>query len=332
MHLRSPLRCAGLLVLAAACTDTPPVRLVAGRADTVIVHNRQPVPLPVFGFAKDGDTVTVRNLRFHRVSGDPIRVTSRGMATCDRAGDATVEVSHRRVSTRFLLMCRPIVGFRFAGNPRMILGGPTIPLQLDAVGVDGESVFPIVGIATVEDSSVVTVQGMDLAARGPGRTDVRIEAGDCRTEISVEVNERVRSLGVLEPYQEYVTPVSIVAGETQTWPIAKGDYEIEFEPADSTLPSLVIGAAGAQCMGSTARGYHCLALEPAKLVLRHPGVPGTVAAVTGELTVRSNARPTRRSMRSVRYEPRRRTPPCKDFRYRGLPSASHSTPSSQPRQ
>lgn len=311
-----------------ACTDAPPVRLVAGRADTVIVHNRQPVQLPVFGFAKDGDTVNVRNLRFHRVSGDPIRVTSRGMATCDRAGDATVEASHRHLSTRFLLMCRPIAGFRFSGNPRMIVGGPTVPLQLDAVGMNGESVFPIVGIATVEDTSVVTVQGMDLAARGPGRTNVHIEAGDCRTEIYVEVNERVPALGALQPYQEFVTPVSMVAGETQTWPLAKGDYWIEFEPADYSLPSLVIGAAGAQCAGSMASGYHCLALTPAKLVLRHPGAAGTGSTVTGALSVRSNERPTHRTMRLVRNVPRRRTPPCRDFRNRGLPS---TTQAAQPR-
>ena len=313
-----------LLLLAGACADAPPVRLVAGRADTVVVHSRQAVSLPVFGFDRKGDTVDVRNLRFRRVSGAPIRVTSSGMATCDRAGDVNVEASYRRVSTSFLLQCRPILGFRFGGNVRMILGGPPVPMPLDPVGMDGESVFPVVGTATVEDSSVVTVRGMDIAAKGPGRTNVHVEAGDCRTEINVEVNERVASLDGLEPFQEFVTPVSLVGGEIKTWTIPKGDYQVDFTPTRAAGQTLTVGAAGAQCMGSIERGYHCLALNPSKIVLRNAGEAGS-GAVTGELSVRVLGDTKRRSLRLVRHEPRRRGPPCSDFRFRGLSSTPPTT-------
>lgn len=321
------LRVLPLLVFA-ACTDRLPVRLVAGRADTIVVHNRQAVQLPVFGVGRRGDTVALRNLRFRRLSGAPIRVTSSGMATCDRAADAQVEVSHRRLSSRFVLMCRPILGFRFRGNASLLLGGPAVPMQLDAVGMDGESVAPIFGTAIVEDSSVATMRGMFIAAKAPGRTRVQVEAGDCSTEIGVEVNERVHSLDSLRPFQEFATPVSIVAGEVQAWPIVKGDYLIDFQPLDSASRELAIGAAGAQCVGSSLRGYHCLALQPAKIVLRHPGDAGSGATVTGTLSVRllanggSNAK--RSNLRTVRLTSRRRTP-CKDFRFRGLATTSPDT-------
>jgi hypothetical protein len=314
MHAR--IAALALLAATGACGDAPAVRLVAGRRDTVVVHNRTAVPLPVFGFDRNGDTVEVRNLRFRRTAGAPIRVTSSGTVTCERPGDAEFEVSHRRLATRFILMCRPIMGFRFGGNAKLTVGGPSVPMQLDAVGVDGESVAPIMGTALVEDSSVVTVQGMHLAAKSPGRTRVEVAAGDCRTDFDVEVNERVASLRGLEPFQEFVTPISMVAGEVQTWPIGKGDYIVDFQPAKAGGPAVVVGAAGAQCSRWTFGEHHCLALNPSKIVLRHPGEAGTGALVTGQLSVRLVAHAKRTLVRQVRRAPRRRGQVCSDFRLR----------------
>jgi hypothetical protein len=91
----------------------PPARLVAGRADTIVVNSRSAVTLPVQLLDAAGRGLPARALRFERVAGDSLALTPNGRITCDRRGDAEVLVSLGALSTRFALRCRPIKEFRF---------------------------------------------------------------------------------------------------------------------------------------------------------------------------------------------------------------------------
>lgn len=275
-------------VTLAACVGGTPARIVAGEADTVVVNNRQSVPIPARLLDADGRTLRAKDLRWRWVAGDHVPITADGRVSCARPGDAEVRVSQGRLSTRVVLRCRPVAGFYLPERVEIVLGGAPVALPVRPVGVDDRPVTLFEGRAGVRDSAVAVMREGRLVARRRGMTDVDVQVGDCTTTVGVAVVEQTASAESLLPYQEFVVaPLRLVGGELRIWRLSPGRYTLRLDaPANASAP--VLAAAGANCAPYPAAGQHyqCVASGPASVVVRHRGAVGTAPAAPATLRIR----------------------------------------------
>jgi hypothetical protein len=262
------------IVLATACSSRA-VRIVAGTNDSVVVNNRLSVPLPVYGVDARGRRHTIAGLRYQRIGGDSITLTPDGRVTCSRRADAHVSVSDKRLTTTFLLLCRPILA---VGVKRIwvLADGDSADLDPTAIGIDGGHEPLIAGVAVVQDTSIAFIDHGKVFGRRPGETNIIIDAGDCSDWARVEVYERVvTSLG-LTPFQVFVGgPVELAPGEFQTWRVTPGPYDIWTD--DDTEQGFAFGTSNINCSaGARAGEYSCIALANGTVIARNMRRNGSV--------------------------------------------------------
>jgi hypothetical protein len=102
---------AALLALV-GCRAGEPARLtLPGTSGMAIVHGIRASQLAVQVRDARGRPVDSSGVRFRQVAGDPVRLTDRGLVTCDRRADAEVEASLGALRLRVPLRCRPIAAF-----------------------------------------------------------------------------------------------------------------------------------------------------------------------------------------------------------------------------
>src|SRR5437868_6543519 len=108
------MRAASYFVVAffsAACSGRP-ARVVVGRSDTVLVNSRKSTLLPVHVLDAAGHQLNASGLTYQVVSGDTVGLSARGAVTCSKRGDARLRASLGTLTTEFVLLCRPVKGFR----------------------------------------------------------------------------------------------------------------------------------------------------------------------------------------------------------------------------
>ncbi|MFL5619960.1 MAG: hypothetical protein ACJ79A_16390 [Gemmatimonadaceae bacterium] len=267
----------------------PPARLVAGRADTVVVNSRNAVTLPVQVLDEAGHELPTRGLRFERVSGDPLSLSPSGRITCERRGDAEVRVSLGALSTRFALRCRPIKGFRFIygdGRP-LVSGGAPRELQFVAVGVDDMPERMLAGTLSIVDSSVAELRGLTVRPRAPGSTMVELDLGECFWAIGVAVHERVASPSELRSAEDLflISPLRLVDGERRGWRLPRGEYRVGLLTQAGVDTKLELGTTNMNCVPWITGGqdYNCIALAGAAVDVRNPRRAGAGGELYGEL-------------------------------------------------
>src|ERR1051326_7609054 len=106
LQLKLAAGVAVVLLTVAACKG-PPARLIAGIADTVVLNNHVPVPIPMRVFDAAGHLLPDTGVRYQWASGTPISVSQRGVVTCARAGDATLRAPPGPPGAPNLGGCRP---------------------------------------------------------------------------------------------------------------------------------------------------------------------------------------------------------------------------------
>jgi hypothetical protein len=189
-----------MLLAAAGCTERP-ARLIAGLSDTVVVSTTRSAEIPVDVVDSAGHVLRSKRLRFRSLSGDSLHVSRDGRVTCARPGDATMRASLGPLSTTFVLYFRPIRAFVFGmNNYALVVGGPSKTLRLVGQGVDGRPVTLLAARLSVRDSGIVSLDHGSLSARSPGQTVIRVESGDSRTTLNVEVIQLVAVPSDLRPY------------------------------------------------------------------------------------------------------------------------------------
>jgi hypothetical protein len=274
-------------VLAANACRGKAVRLIAGTSDTVVVNDRRPVPIPVYGLDASGLRMEVHGVQFDPISEDGITLSRDGQVTCSRRADAASRASLGNASTAFTLMCRPIRGFVAHEQMRLIMGEAPEELNANAVGVDGTSVGLLAGTVTVEDTTVVSVRDDRAYPRAPGRTRIDVSAGGCAMAIDVDVFERVDSTTAMQPFQRYaVVPLTLVGNELRAWSVAPGRYELLLL-SDTTSHELTLGASASNCARWPGDGqrYVCIAGENASVIVRNSAPAGKGHDAAGSLFI-----------------------------------------------
>jgi hypothetical protein len=288
-----------LLVLT-ACKG-PPARIVASASDTIVVNSPDAAKLTVQVFDVSGAELPSRDVRYRWLSGDPVRLSAEGRVTCARRGDSEVRATIGTISTRIFLLCRPLraVDVSLAGD--LVVGGPPQQLLFNALGMDSQPVTLVAGSATIRDSSIVSLRGLQVFPKQPGETTVDMELGNCVQTMNVTVDEQVDSAGRLQPYQQFVvSPLRLVPGEIRSWQLTPGVYDITLREDTSSHAELLLGAIATSCI--TDRTFHvegtrgpqddvqhyslCIARKGASVVVRHPRRIGHGEPISAQLVVR----------------------------------------------
>jgi hypothetical protein len=282
----------------------PPVRLVNGAASAqgIVVNHVGPVQFSTMVLDAAGHRLERNDVRYQRLSGIPIIVSSRGVAKCTERGDAVVRATLGALKTDFLIHCEPVREVRRAGWGNFLVGDSARTLAVDAIGLDGEPVMRIAARLIVADSTVATLDGSLLRPLRPGYTWVDMEIGNQRVGTMVTVFERLASLRALRPDQRWVAvPVHLARAQSVRWPLPTGLFFLAFSTDTAELPvtrgwgsswgthpNVRLSVDGpVMCMPDPRTGVsdtHCLARGPgATLTIRHIG--GGAPDVVGMLAL-----------------------------------------------
>jgi hypothetical protein len=196
-----------------------------------------------------GRSIENKPVRFARVSGAPIGVSSTGVVTCDQPGDAVVHASLGEIVTQLAIRCRPVKEIRASAWVDLVAGGEPSDLPFEAIGTDEQQVKELRGVARVVDTSIAVLNGLAVRPRSPGATMVSLEAGDSRSGIRVIVHEPVASFVGLRPEQRFVgIPVRLAQGDTVRWALPRGTFWLKYIPARlGEAPPTIVLRGSANC-------------------------------------------------------------------------------------
>jgi hypothetical protein len=309
--------CAALVFSSLACSGAP-ARIVIGRSDTVLVNGRKPTLLPAHVLDGAGHELHASGVRYQLIAGDSVALSAQGAVTCAKRGDTRLRALLGSLTTDFVLLCRPIKGFRFVFDPTspLLVGGPPRDLALGAVGIDDMPVLLLAGTATIADSEIAVLRGLTLAPRAAGMTDVDVDIGDCVQSVLIEVDDAVASSRALVGAHQVfaVSPVKLVSGEMRSWEIPRGDYMFWLRPRAGRTHDLVLGGINLNCVShpDVGQSYHCLAFDHAMVVIRNTRPAGQGSESSGDLFMKrmDALTPQAPPARAFRRTPRRKKPLC----------------------
>jgi hypothetical protein len=303
-----------VLTVAWLTRNGPPASLVVGGgiySDGIVVNNLGPVQLSMSVLDARGHRLERTDVRYQRVSGVPIPVSTRGVIKCTRPGDAIVRASLAPLHRDFVIHCQPVRTIRDAGWGNFVVGDPAATLTVDAIGLDGQPVTRIAARLRVVDSTVATLDASGrLRPLRPGETWIDIEIGDRRAGAFVTVYEPVRTFEGLRPDQRLVVaPIRLTRGASIRWPLPTGVFFLTFSADSSEVPPtrefVGLGSGSSPTVQSPvnmsvaglimctrmsesqpgALGAYCLARAPgATLILTYSG-PGGPNEIVGSLAL-----------------------------------------------
>ena len=265
------LSCAGLALLALSVITTfalsrpgPPARIAFEDAqDTLIVNNLRAVRLPARVLDANGRVLEAPTLHYERVNGDAIPVSANGVLTCKQRGDVTVRASLGAIATGLVVRCRPVRAIESSSWINLIVGDSATELPFTAIGIDGRPVMQVRGAMRVLDSTVATLEKLNIRPHARGETVATMRIGDQETRIRVLVHEQVEAFTGLRPDQRVVAvPVRLARGDTVRLSLPAGALWIKYLPrrVGEPPPSIDLGIIGACSPGGD--GLHQYRLPP----------------------------------------------------------------------
>jgi len=262
--------CSVFVIALVACADAGPLRLVAGRSDTVIVNSRESVPVNLRLVDSAGVARQAKGAVIRLVRGD-VELSKDGQVKCNRSSDVEIAATLGNLSTRVILLCRPIVSIGMPRVLRLAVGSPPTRLDVGAVGVDGESIDMIAGTASISDTQVATLVEGEVRAKARGVTAVEVEAGGCAIQVPIEVFESNPKSDDLLPHQQYAESLSVSAGEIRNWRVPPGRYEISLFDAKGAPQFLRLATHEMNCaaLPRAEQQYSCIARDRASVIVHH---------------------------------------------------------------
>ncbi|MBX3175310.1 MAG: hypothetical protein KF709_12925 [Gemmatimonadaceae bacterium] len=179
---------------------------------------------------------------------------------CLSAGDTEVRVRSGRLTTSFLLQCRPVAAFAPFQSLELVLGGPPQLLPVVAFDTLGQLVDALRFSAVSSDTSVVVVHGGYAVPRALGQVQVTVDVGGLATRMAVEVTEIVAR-----------EAVQLAGGEYRSWELGPGRYRAELVATGSERmrPAATWRSVNANCAyePQSRATLHCVLEEPGRVVL-----------------------------------------------------------------
>lgn len=291
-----------LFVSLVACGDTGAMRLVAGRADTVVVHTLESEPPVLHLVDSAGERRRARRVRFQLVSGSGVGLGDDGTIRCEAPADAQVRATSGRLTTMVTVLCRPLKGFNMTGVRRLAIGGPPVPLGVSAIGVDGQFVDPIAVAVTVQDTQVVSYRAGELHPRAPGVTTVDVEAAGCIQSVPVEVIATATSPNDMREHEQYTEALTLSPGELRSWRLPLGRIQVYLLGDSAARHGLALASHQMNCARwpRADEHYMCIAKEGAAVVVRHEAPAGRGRPSSGTLVVERMGDTDAGSQRSAR--------------------------------
>jgi hypothetical protein len=300
-----------IVTMAWLTRNGPPARLLAGAidySDGIVVNSLRPVQLSMRVLDAAGHRLSRTDVRYRRVSGVSIPVSTGGVVQCKQRGDAVVRASLATLNKDFVIHCQPIRTLRSAGWGNFVVGESARTLSVDAVGLDGHPVTRIAARLRVDDSTIATLDGDGrLRPLRPGGVSIDVEIGDRVTLAEVTVFEQVRTFEGLRPDQRWVVaPIHLTRGASLRWPLPTGRFFLSFS-ADSSQVPITRGFSGLFGSSSIAQSpismsvagpimcvwmpepkpgildMYCLARAPGATVHITPAGPGGLNEIVGSL-------------------------------------------------
>ncbi|HTD59644.1 MAG TPA: hypothetical protein VK679_03275 [Gemmatimonadaceae bacterium] len=235
-------------------------------------------------------------VRYQRISGDSLTLSSSGDVRCDRHGDAVVRAAFAMLAKVFVLRCRPVARIEAPTWLDLVAGDSTRELSFTARGPDGRAVTELRGAITVENASIVALEGAAVRPKRPGITIVVVEIGDAMAQIPIMVYRPVKSF-VDNPSREDLLAmrVRLARGDTVELPVPKAAFWVTYLASDphAAPPTIELRGDGVCTTGDGIRlrriedgkyAKYCLVGSRARMMIAH----GTTGAdtVTGTVAVR----------------------------------------------
>lgn len=296
---------AATLVLLSACgtqpQSGPPVRLVVGASDTVVVNSRHPTALAVHALDAEGRAVVGAPISYAWAGGDSLPVSPSGDITCTKSGDFTVRAVSGHLAKRLVVQCRLVEYVRLSGPLQFVLGDQTLSrpfaLPLAAYGSDGRPISPIAGSVLVKDTSIAALKGLTLYPRARGITGLGAHIGDRDAWIGLHVYQRVNSLASLDTLLRlpdvqrlFAVPIQMKPGELRRQHLPPGGWMLTMLPETDSAPDRIhLRVEGARCQDhifNSPRRWNCATGPDAIVVLYRPSVNSPAREATGYLLVR----------------------------------------------
>lgn len=248
--------------------------LVVGEADTAVVHNRQPVQLPVRVVGRPGRAVDSLRAHFVWLSGDSIPYSETGIVVCLQPSTTVLGATLANAFTRVVVRCRPVRSVQMAGPLNLVLGDSLQPpLQARVLGLDGAPLEGVVGKLTVENHSIARVAGNRVIPLSPGASFLNFSVGDESATIMVHVFERVATLDHLRPEQDHVAVgADLRMGESRQWSLPAGKWVIAIRTDRDLAGGVGVQVEGANCesMPLVKGGFECLSNGGGSILVSHP--------------------------------------------------------------
>jgi hypothetical protein len=240
--------------VACAAPDIPSRVAVAhlriGDADTITVHNRKPVQLPVRTFDGSGDEVSAPSVAFAWMSGDSIPVSTSGTVQCTGRGIAVVGASTGSVNGQVVVRCLPVRSVHMAGPLDLLLSDSSHQLQAVAIGPDGQRVRAVQGTTEIRSRypPVIAIDAGTVIPLAAGAGSVTFRVGDETASITVHVYEGVPTLERLSPEQNHVAvPIRLRRGQARRLPLPIGVWLIAMQPSTDLPDDMRVDVERVNC-------------------------------------------------------------------------------------
>jgi hypothetical protein len=285
---------AATLAVRSVLNARAPAQLLAGATgDGIVVNNEKPVRLGMRVLDARGRVLPDTGVRYRWLSGAPIPVSPRGVATCTQSGDAVVRASLGTLATQLVLRCRPVHAVRATWMVNLVLGDSGVKVPFLALDARGDEVSQLRGELTVEDSTVATLDVAEdgtriVRPRAPGTTFLGIRIGDVQRGTAVRVYERASSVEGIRKGQLLAVPVEVAGGEVRQWhlPAGRETYSLSVLPGSDTTHVPRLAIVGANCVSDMgAEGLFCVALHGATVFVYHSRDGEQARAERGMLAV-----------------------------------------------
>ena len=280
-----------LAAIALLLRNGPPARLVIDSryvSDGLIVNSTRPVKISMKVVDANGHALDSTGVRYGWVSGMPVPVTSRGVLTCTRAGDAIVRASLGALTTSVRLHCRPLQDVRVPGMMNLVAGGPAQDVPFEAIGLDGRLVTLLAGRIGIGDSTIASIRGQQIRGRAAGSTNLTMTFGDRGAYMSVQVYAPALSPEGILPGQHLAIAVELAGGEMRRWhlPASSENYFVMMLPGvgGQQMPGLAI--VGANCDREFGDySFYCAAPRGMSVIVYHPQRRSPGQRLSGTLAV-----------------------------------------------